>query len=116
MHPQHKSCEKYRTLLVKYVDDVLTSEEEQTLREHVRHCPSCRQDLEEFEKIKGVKPAMKKHFLPEMLWDEYWNHLYNRLERGIAWILISIGAIILLGIGIFHFVTGILEASDLTTL
>ncbi len=116
MKPQNKSCKAYQTLLVKYVDDALTPEEQRRLEEHVQQCPACRHDLKEFEKIKGVKPVMKKRFLPDMLWEEYWNHLYNRLERGIAWILISLGAIILLGMGVFHFVTEVLEASDLSTL
>ena len=30
-----------------------------------------------------------------MYWDEYWKHVYNRIERGIGWIFISIGALIL---------------------
>ncbi len=34
----------------------------------------------------------------------YWNQVYNRIERGIGWILLSVGAIILLSFGVFHFV------------
>jgi len=30
-------------------------------------------------------------------WDGYWLGIYNRIERGIAWIAISIGAIIFFG-------------------
>ena len=31
------------------------------------------------------------------VWDAYWLGIYNKIERGIAWIIISIGAIIILG-------------------
>ena len=31
------------------------------------------------------------------VWDRYWLGVYNQIERGLAWIVISIGAIIVLG-------------------
>ena len=34
----------------------------------------------------------------------YWEQVYNRIERGAGWIFVSIGAIILLSFGAFHFV------------
>jgi len=30
-------------------------------------------------------------------WDGYWLCIYNRIEKGVAWIAISIGAIIFFG-------------------
>ena len=45
---------------------------------------------------------MKLKPLPEMYWDEYWQHVYNKIERGIAWILISIGTIIILAYSIWQ--------------
>ena len=39
---------------------------------------------------------MKMKKLPEYYWDDYWTNVYNRLERGISWLLISLGAIIVL--------------------
>lgn len=35
----------------------------------------------------------------EEIWQIYWTSVYNRLERRIGWILLSIGAIILLFFG-----------------
>ncbi len=46
------------------------------------------------KKVKEVTQEMKFKKLPEMYWDDYWQHVYNRIERGISWILISIGLII----------------------
>jgi len=39
----------------------------------------------------------------------YWTSVYNRLERGIGWILFSIGAIILLFFGGYKLVEGIIQ-------
>ena len=39
---------------------------------------------------------MKYFDLPDKLWAGYWREVYNRLERGIGWILFSIGAMIVL--------------------
>ena len=38
------------------------------------------------------------------------------MERGISWIFISIGAIILLGIAVYSFIIGILNESHITLL
>ena len=45
---------------------------------------------------------MKFNKLPEVYWDEYWTHVYNRIERGLSWIFVSIGLIILLGYGSYQ--------------
>jgi len=46
------------------------------------------------KKVKEVTQEMKFVKLPEMYWDDYWEHIYNRIERGISWILISLGVIV----------------------
>ena len=37
---------------------------------------------------------MKFEILPEVQWDAYWDQVYNKIERGIGWILFSIGFIL----------------------
>ena len=46
---------------------------------------------------------MRFRALPEMYWDEYWQHVYNRIERGIGWIFLSIGFIIVLAFSGYEF-------------
>ena len=41
--------------------------------------------------------------------ERYWSSIYNRLERGAGWILLSVGAIILLCYGAFRLVEGIIK-------
>ena len=111
-----KNCEDYRELLVRLVDDQISREDKIRLEKHLKECNSCKKDLKQLQKWKGVSSEMKGKLLPDMAWDEYWQHLYNRLERGISWILISIGAIILLGFGVSHFVMNVLDSTELTLL
>lgn len=31
---------------------------------------------------------------PEEVWDGYWTSVYSRVERGVGWLLLSVGAIV----------------------
>ncbi len=110
------SCEDYRELLIRYVDKQISGEDKIRLENHLKECVSCRNDLKQLQNWKEVSSEMKGKLLPDMAWDEYWQHLYNRLERGIGWILISIGAIILLGFVVYHFIMDVLNTTELTRL
>ena len=59
---------------------------------------------------------MKLKQLPEMYWDEYWQHVYNRLERGFSWILISIGVIIIGSFLIWQFLESLIANQDIPLL
>ena len=53
--------------------------------------------------------AMNLKKPPEETWDRYWGGVYARLERGIAWILISLGAAVLIAFAAYHAVLAFLE-------
>ena len=46
---------------------------------------------------------------PKDAWRLYWASVYNRLERRIGWILLSIGAMIILFFGGYKMVEGIIQ-------
>jgi len=48
------------------------------------------------------------------VWERYWSKVYNRLERGLGWILTSIGAMILLFYGGFKAVESLIKNPTLT--
>lgn len=43
------------------------------------------------------------------VWEVYWASVYNRLERRMGWILLSIGAMILLFFGGYKAIEGIIQ-------
>jgi hypothetical protein len=59
--------------------------------------------------MKGVMKSMKYKEPPGEAWENYWSRVYNRLERGLSWILISIGAMILLFYGGFKAVESLVK-------
>ncbi len=111
-----RKCDLYKYLIIQYIDNEISDEDENKLKTHLLSCSNCKKEYEEFQNVKGVSKEMKNKILPDMAWDEYWRHVYNRLERGFSWILISIGAIILLGIAVYHFLWDILSSTQMTFL
>ena len=50
-----------------------------------------------------------------MYWDEYWSHVYNKIERGFSWIFISIGAIIILSFAAWNAIANLINDSQMST-
>ena len=53
---------------------------------------------------------------PKETWEVYWTSVYNRMERGIGWIFISIGAMILLFFGGYLLVEAIIQDPEIPAL
>ncbi len=96
------NCEQARILLMGYLDGELDPEQEKELRQHLDTCPACKGEWESFKNLKEDTSNMKFKLLPEMYWDDYWEKVYNKIERGVGWIFFSIGAIILFGFGFYE--------------
>jgi len=88
--------EEFAILLVKAVDGELTLNEKQRFEHLLQHDSTFASEWIEQKKLKEVTQTMKLPSPPVEIWDSYWLGVYNRLERGIAWILFSIGSIIIL--------------------
>ena len=71
------------------------------------------EEMKKFEEVMG-KMAFKKP--PKETWELYWSGVYNRLERGIGWIFMSIGAMILLFFGGYKMVEGIVQDPEIPLL
>ncbi|MFW6160825.1 MAG: anti-sigma factor family protein [Acidobacteriota bacterium] len=103
---EHK---KYQLLISSYFDGELTEEEQKNLFQHLEFCPECRQEFEKTQKFEEAMKGMRLKNLPQEAWSMYWTSVYNRLERGIGWILLSLGGIILLFFGGYKMVEGIIK-------
>lgn len=93
--------ERYKHLLLKVVDGVASKAEREEFETHIRNCPECRREFGEFKNLEEFMSTVKLKDLSEDARVLYWHSLYNRLERGLGWVLFSLGAILLLGFGAF---------------
>ena len=110
---QEKPQEFYQQLMMKQIDGEITPEEARQLAQFLEANPSYRKELETMSDLKMETEKMKGNLVPDLAWDDYWRQLYNRLERGISWILISLGAMIVLSYGIYHAVMELWQDSTL---
>ncbi len=90
------NCEQAKILLSGLVDGELNLEEKKIVSDHIASCSDCRREYARLKKLKEVTDDMKYFDLPDKLWAGYWREIYNQVERGIGWIFLSIGAMILL--------------------
>lgn len=90
---------QFQILLMKAVDGELHEKERIEFNQFIDEYPECRLEWRQQKKLKEVTKVMKFRSPPEEVWDHYWVHVYNRLERKLAWIIFSIGFVILLTYG-----------------
>ena len=107
---------KIKELISPYHDGELNEEERKQVERHLEECSECRKEFEEMGKFEEVLSKMQFKEPPKEAWKMYWSSVYNRLERGIGWILFSIGAIILLFFGGYKLVEGLIQAPDVPLL
>ena len=101
--------QKLKELISSYFDGELDKEKKKLAEEHLKKCSECREEFEgmnEFEEVMG-KMELKKP--AREVWEIYWTSVYNRLERRIGWIFLSLGAMILLFFGGYKAIEGIIQ-------
>jgi predicted anti-sigma-YlaC factor YlaD len=103
------TCQDHKDLMMAYLDDELDDEQKRAFEAHLASCGDCAKDMEEFKRLKRMTDCVAFAEPEDQVWDEYWNHLYNRIERGAGWILFSVAAIALLLYGGFELIETIIE-------
>jgi predicted anti-sigma-YlaC factor YlaD len=98
------NCDKIKELLAGYQDGELDAEQLEKVQKHLDGCSDCRAELTRLEKVKEVAGKVKFNDLPLEVWEGYWQGIYRRVERGLGWIFLSIGAIIMAAVGGFYLV------------
>ena len=96
--------DRLKELLTAYADGELDEELYREVEKRLTESEELQQELESIKKVKNLTSQMQLVQPEEEVWNMYWNLVYNQIERGIGWILLSVGAIILLSFGAFHFV------------
>ena len=95
------SCKEARILMMGLIDDELPDNEKQEVQKHLKSCSACQVQYNSFIKLKEEEKFMNELPQSEEIFDEYWTHIYNRIERATGWVILSVGAIILLTYGAY---------------
>jgi len=108
--------EKLKELISSYHDGELDEKEKRKVKGHLDQCAECRREFEEMGKLEEVMNKMQLRKPHKEMWEVYWTSIYNRLERRIGWIFLSIGAMILLFFGGYKAVEGIIQDPSISLL
>ncbi len=108
--------QKIKELISSYHDKELDEEKKKQVEEHLEECPECRREFEEMGKFEEVMSKMELKKPASEVWQVYWASIYNRMERRIGWILLSIGAMILIFFGGYKMVEGIIQDPNTSVL
>lgn len=92
--PRDVDIERARQLMMAALDEEISTAERQELDRALREDDTLRAEWERMRTLKEVTGDMAFREPPEEVWGEYWTSVYNRFERGIGWILVSIGTIV----------------------
>jgi hypothetical protein len=102
-----------RELMMAALDNECSAEELKTLEEALAANEELQLEWTELQRVKEVTSMMNIRKPPDQVWQDYWGSVYARLERGVAWVLISLGAIFLLSWGAWEAVQEIVADSEI---
>ncbi len=103
------TCGNYKDLMMGYLDDELSDEQRRRFEDHLTGCPECADELKQFRKLKAITDEVTLAEPEDKMWQDYWSGIYNRIERGIGWIVFSVAAILLVICGGFKAIEEIIK-------
>ena len=104
---------QFQHLITAAYDDELSSQERESFDYFLATYPECAQEWERMQALQQITKTMKFKAPPKEVWDMYWLNTYNRIERGLAWILFSLGAILLGSYAIYNFIAELISDTHL---
>jgi hypothetical protein len=94
-----RADERTRHLMMAALDHELPHADVAELDRLLADDPVLQAEWHQLQRVKEVTTTMRLQEPPREVWDGYWLGIYQRMERGLAWILVSVGAIIVLSWG-----------------
>ncbi len=91
------SCDPFKLSMMAKIDGELGRDEEAALQAHLAACSPCREELASHQRIKEMTSFLRLRQPEDRDWEQYWSRIHNRLERNLAWIFVSAGAVLLAG-------------------
>lgn len=103
-----KQVERAHQLMMGALDGEISHAEETELKRLLERDPSLQSEWKRLKGVKEVTGTMALRSPPAEVWDTYWTSVYSRFERGVGWILLSLGAIVSLSYGLWQVVQEII--------
>ncbi len=110
------TCHDYKDLMMGYLDNELSDEQKCQFEEHLTGCSECKDELEEFRKLKAITDEVTLVEPEDRIWQDYWAGIYNRIERSVGWIVFSVAAILLIIYGGFKAIEEMVKDPDIETI
>jgi len=102
-----------RDLMMAALDGELAPAERAELVRRLAADPELSKEWERLQRLKELTTMSKIKSPPEAQWDHYRRSVYNRIERGVGWILVSVGAAVLIGYGLWEAIQSLLADTSM---
>lgn len=113
--PNAQHEERARRLMMGALDAELSRQEQAELSQLLAGDAVLEAEWIQLQRVKEVTQGMVLRRPPNEVWDGYWTGVYRRLERGIGWILLSLGAVVLMSWGAWEGVQQLLRDVETPT-
>ena len=104
--------ERARHLMTAALDGELESGEREQLDALLAADPELAAEWRQLNHLKELTQMSMISNPPEEQWGSYWQSVYNRIERGIGWILVSLGATVLVAFGLWEAIGELFADTD----
>ncbi|MEW6745100.1 MAG: zf-HC2 domain-containing protein [Planctomycetota bacterium] len=89
--------EKYQILMMGYLDGELSPEEEEDFLQHVKGDPELAAELTKYRNLQRITDSVRLSEPTDQEWERFWARFYNRAERQAGWLVVILGALLLIG-------------------
>lgn len=105
--------EREQYLLMGALDRELSTAERREFEQLLETDAEVQAEWTRLKRLKGLTDSMEFKMPSDAIWEGYMASVYRRVERGVAWILLSVGTIVLVSTGLWHLGKAIFIAEDL---
>ena len=113
---QDEHSERAHALMMAALDGELSQVEHSELEKLLGADPNLKKEFERLKTVKEVTETMTFRAPPEEVWETYWVSVYNRAERSLGWLFLSLGLIVVFGWAGWHAVDAILTDTEIPKL
>ncbi len=104
--------ERLRLMMTAALDGELDASEREQFEARLAADPELAAEWQRLNNLKELTGMSTIASPPEEQWGSYWQSVYNRIERGLGWILVSLGATVLVTFGLWQAIDELLADTD----